>query len=97
MADVYVPSALQSNFADYSAFIADANAINAATKTALELAITNISNLLGSYTAASGGGTPPQGVVVSAAHPDFNDCPPALRAKLQNELTALNTAITNHA
>lgn len=97
MADYYVPSSLQKNFADFSAFVADANAINGATKTALELAITNISNLFGSYNYAGGAGTPPQGTVVQAAHPDFNDVSPAIRQKIQNELLQLNTAITNHA
>ena len=90
MADVYVPSGAQSNFADFSSLIADGNAINAATKTALNLALTNIANLLGSYTASTG-------VVVSAAHPDFNQVEPQIRAKLQNELTTLQTVITNHA
>lgn len=94
MVDVYVPP---GNFADYSSFIADGNAINAATKTALILALNNFIGLLGSYTASTGGGTPPQGVVVSAAHPDFNQVQPSIRSKLQNEITALTTAITNHA
>lgn len=97
MADIYVPSAAQKNFADFSALIADANAINAATKTALNTALANISNLLGGYNYAGGAGTPPQGLVTSAAHPDFNDCPPALRAKLQNELAVLEAVITAHA
>lgn len=90
MADTYVPSGAQSNFADFSAFVADANAINAATKTALKTAITNISNLLGIYTASTG-------VVVASAHPDFAQIQPAVRDKLQTELTALNAAITAHA
>ena len=90
MADTYVASGAQSAFADISAFVADGNAINAATKTALNTALTNISNLLGSYNNTTR-------VVVSAAHPDFNHIPPATRAKLQNEITALQTAITNHA
>lgn len=84
MADVYVPS---GNFADFSAFVADANAINAATKTALNTALTNISNLLAPSSDATAG----------AAHTDFNKIPPATRSKLQNELTVLKAAVTAHA
>ncbi len=87
MADTYVPSGAQTAFADISAFVADANAINAATKTALILAINNISGLFAPVGQETKG----------AAHPDFNKIPPSVRQKLQNELTVLNTAITNHA
>lgn len=87
MADQYVPSGLQTMFADISAFVADANAINAATKAALILALTNISNLFGAVGNAQGG----------AAHPDFNKISPAIRQKIQNEITGLQTAITAHA
>lgn len=84
MADVYTPP---GGFADISAFVADANAINAATKTALNLALTNISSLFGPV------GTPSAG----AAHPDFNKVSPAIRQKIQNEITVLEAAITAHA
>lgn len=87
MADVYVPPGA---FADISAFVADGNAINAATKTALNTALTNIILLLGKYTASTG-------VVISAAHPDFNHVSPAIRSKLQNEITVLQAAVTAHA
>lgn len=84
MTDIYSPS---SGFADLSAFVADANAINAATKTALNTGLTNISNLFGPVGNAQAG----------AAHPDFNQVPPAIRAKLQNEITVLIAAVTAHA
>lgn len=87
MADIYVPSGLQSMFADISAFVADANAINAATKAALILALTNISNLFG----------PTANATLGAAHPDFNKISPAIRQKIQNEIAGLIAAITAHA
>jgi len=90
MADTYVPSGAQSSFADISAFVADANAINPATKTALNTALTNIELLFGSYTASTG-------VVVAPAHPDFNKISPAVRAKIQRELDALIAAVNAHA
>ncbi len=90
MSDIYVPSGAQTAFADISAFVADANAINAATKTALNTALTNISLLFGSYTASTG-------VVVAPAHPDFVKVSPAVRNKLQNELNVLIAAVTAHA
>lgn len=90
MADIYVPSGLQKAFADISAFVADGNAINAATKTALNTALNNIIGLLGSYTVSTG-------VVVAAAHPDFNKVDPAMRDKLQNEIATLVAAVTAHA
>lgn len=84
MANIYSPP---SAFADLSAFVADANAINAATKTALNTGLTNISNLLAPSGAANQG----------AAHPDFNKIDPSTRAKLQNELAVLIAAVTAHA
>lgn len=90
MTDIYVPSGASTAFADISAFVADANAINAATKTALELALDNISALFGSY-------TPSTGVVVAAAHPDFNHIPPATRQKIQQEIATLRAAVVAHA
>jgi hypothetical protein len=88
MADQYVPVGSTPNgFADISSFVADANAINAATKTALNLALTNISNLFAPVGSASSG----------AAHPDFNKIPPATRQKIQNEITVLQNAVTAHA
>lgn len=90
MADIYVPSGLQKAFADISGFVADGNAINAATKTQLNLALNNIIGLLGSYTVSTG-------VVVAAAHPDFNKVDPAMRDKLQNEIATLVAAVTAHA
>lgn len=72
-------------FADISAFVADANAINAATKTALNLALTNIYGL---FVPALG---------ASSAHPDFNHIGMAEAARIQNELIALQAAITAHA
>lgn len=84
MADVYVPPGA---FADISAFVADANAINAATKTALNTGLTNISNLFAPAGSAASG----------AAHPDFNQIPPNIRSLLQNEITVLKAAVTAHA
>lgn len=75
-------------FADFSAFVADTNAINAATKTTLNTAITNICNLFANQTATS---------AASAAHPDFNQIPPATSASIVAELTALKAAVTAHA
>jgi len=85
MADIYVPSKASSAFADISAFTGDGNAINAATKTALNTALGNISALLGSV--ATNG----------APHPDFNKVSPDIRAKVQNELAVLQAAVTAHA
>lgn len=87
MADVFTPP---GGFADLSAFVADGNAINAATKTALNTGLLNISSLFGA--AATGTG---QGPV--AAHPDFNKVSPAIRQKIQNEITVLIAAVTAHA
>lgn len=87
MADIYVPSGLSSGFADITAFTGDGNAINAATKTALNLALTNISNLF----------APVGSVTSGAAHPDFNKISPAIRQKVQNEITVLIAAVTAHA
>lgn len=87
MADQFVPSGATKQFADISAFVADGNAINAATKTALNTAITNISNLMGVLV----------GTTVQAAHPDFNKIDPVMRNSLQNELTQLIAAVTAHA
>ena len=87
MADQYVPSGAQTMFADISAFVADANAINAATKTALNTALTNISNLFG----------PAGNSTLGAAHPDFNKIAPSVRQKIQNEIAGLQAAITAHA
>ena len=91
MADAYVPvGATASGFADISSFVGDANAINGATKTALILALQNIMDLFGSYTQSTG-------VIVNAAHPDFNKVSPAVRGKIRNEITVLQNAITAHA
>lgn len=90
MADIYVPSGAQKYFGDYSAFVADANAINAATKTALNTALTNMRNLLGDY-------NPTTGVVTSPAHPDFNKIEAPDRQKVQNEIDNLILLITAHA
>lgn len=90
MTDVYSPP---GGFADISAFVADANAINAATKTALNTALTNIGGLFGSFTAGSG----ISDTNVAAAHPDFNKIPPETRALIQNELAVLRAAVTAHA
>lgn len=87
MADTYVPSGASAAFADITAFVADGNAINAATKTALNTALTNISNLFGPVGSAQ----------LGAAHPDFNKIPPSIRQKLQLEITTLQAAITAHA
>lgn len=87
MPDVYVPSGATKLFADISAFVADANAINAATKTALNTALTNISNLMG----------PSASPTLGAAHPDFNKIDPTVRGLLQNEIAQLQAAITAHA
>jgi hypothetical protein len=89
VADKYYPT---SGFADISAFVADANAINAATKTALNTALTNIGGLMGlpGATEAGGSGT-------RAAHPDFNKVPPEIRDLIQNELAVLRAAVTAHA
>ena len=84
MADIYTPPGA---FADISAFVADGNAINPATKTALNTGLTNVSNLFGPVGSASSG----------AAHPDFNKVSPAIRQKIQNEITVLIAAITAHA
>ena len=80
MADVYKPP-----FADISAFVADANAINAATKTALNLALTNIFSLF----------APAEGV--ASAHPDFDHISGAEAAAIKGEIVALQAAITAHA
>lgn len=90
MVDTYVPSGLTKNFADFSSFVADANAINAATKTALILALNNVRALMGDY-------NPATGVVTSAAHPDFNKIEAPDRFKLQTEIDTLTAAITAHA
>jgi hypothetical protein len=82
MADKYVPP---GGFADISSFVGDGNAINAATKTALNLALTNIFTLFN------------PGAGVSAAHPDFNRITPAASDKIKNELVVLQAAITAHA
>lgn len=87
MADVYVPSSLNTHFADISAFVADGNAINAATKTALNTALNNIRDLYGPEGSASSG----------ASHPDFNKISPAIRKSMQVEIDALTAAITAHA
>lgn len=86
MADTYVPSKAQVMIADISAFVADGNAINAATKTALNTAITNIWTLFW-----------PAALTNGAAHPDFNKIDPGTAAKIQNELAQLQAAITAHA
>lgn len=86
MADVYVPSKANLQFADISAFTGDGNAINAATKTALNTGLQNIINLFWPATLTNG-----------AAHPDFNHIDPATAAKIANELTQLQAAITAHA
>lgn len=72
-------------FADISAFVADANAINEATKTALNTAITNIYGLFSPSTGSS------------ASHPDFNHISAAEAAAIKAELVALKAAITAHA
>lgn len=90
MTDVYSPTA---GFADISAFVADANAINAATKTAFNLALTNIKNLVGDFTPGSG----ISDTNVGAAHPDFNKIPPLIKRNFRNELTVLAAAVTAHA
>lgn len=87
MADIYVPSGLSTMFADITAFTGDGNAMNAATKTALNTALTNISNLFGPVGSSTSG----------AAHPDFNKIPPSIREKIQREITGLQTAVTAHA
>lgn len=86
MADKYIPSKADVMVADISAFVADVNAINAATKTALNTAIANISALFWPTTLTNG-----------AAHPDFNKIDPATAAKIANELTQLQAAVTAHA
>lgn len=90
MTDVYSPPGA---FADISAFVADANAINAATKTALILALNNIKALTGSFTAGAG----ISDTNVAAAHPDFNKIIPEVRRNWRNEIDALIAAITAHA
>lgn len=87
MVDKYVPSKVDAAFADISAFVADANAINAATKTALNTALNNIRDLFGPE------GNPQAG----ASHPDFNKIPPSIREKLHREIDTLTAAITAHA
>lgn len=89
MADVYIPTTPATGFANISAFVADANGISAATKTALNLALANISGLMGV------GGV--VGAGIDAASPDFNKIPPELRFLLQNELAVLVAAVTAHA
>lgn len=86
MADIYVPSKASSQFADISAFVGDGNAINAATKTALNTALQNITNLFWPATLTNG-----------AAHPDFNHIHPETARKIANELTQLQAAVTAHA
>lgn len=87
MADVYVPSKANAAFADLSAFTGDGNAINAATKTALNTGLTNISNLFAPSATPSSG----------AAHPDFNKIDPTMRAAIQLEIATLIAAVTAHA
>lgn len=72
-------------FADFSAFVADSNAINSATKTALNTALGNIAGLF----------NPPAGS--PAAHPDFAQMPAAAAASINAEITALQAAVTAHA
>ena len=95
MADTYVPGTPLVGFADISAFAGDANAINAATKTALNTALTNIYNLMGSFTVGTNGSIIDTNV--AAAHPDFNKVPPHIRSLIKNELVVLENAITAHA
>lgn len=80
MTDVY-----KAPFADITAFVADGNAINAATKTALNTALTNISNLV----------SPPVGT--APGHPDFDKIPKGTASKIADEITALKAAVTAHA
>lgn len=86
MADVYVQSKANTQIADISAFVGDGNAINAATKTALNTALTNIFTLFSPAALTSG-----------AAHPDFNKCDPVIAANIKNEIVQLQAAITAHA
>lgn len=87
MTDIYTPIGTGGGpgIADISAFVADANAINAATKTALNTALTNIAGLITQLP----GVEPPS--------PDFDKINPGTAAKLQNELAALKAAVTAHA
>lgn len=87
MVDKYVPSGASTAFADISSFVADGNAINASTKTALNLALNNIGDLFG----------PSGSPTLGAAHPDFNKVPPSIRQKIHAEILQLTTAITAHA
>lgn len=80
MADQY-----KHPFADLTPFTGDANAINAATKTALNTVITNIFTLF----------NPPAGQ--PAAHPDFDKIPAATAVSIMAELQALQAAVTAHA
>lgn len=92
MTDIYAPP---GGFADLSAFVADANAINAATKTALNLALNNIGGLFGSFTPGTAGSI--VDTVTPAAHPDFNKIPPHIRFLIKNEIATLVAAVTAHA
>lgn len=81
MTDVY-----KGPYADISAFVADANAINAATKTALNTGLTNIKALIK---------PPVEGVPMP--HPDFAKITPDISDKLAAEIDGLTAAITAHA
>jgi hypothetical protein len=96
MADAYVPTGgANVGFADISAFVADSNAINSATKTALNTALTNIGGLMGSFTPGTNGSIVDTNV--PAAHPDFDKVPPHIRFLIVNELNVLKAAVTAHA
>lgn len=83
MADVYVPSGANTSFGTYPAVTDIIGAPAAAEVAALSAPLLA---LFGSYTASTG-------VVVSAAHPDFNKISPAIRQKIQTEIAAVFAAI----
>lgn len=83
MTDTYLTPT--SGFADISAFVADANAINAATKTALNTALTNIAALMNPAAGSS------------AAHTDFERTHPLAAHRINQEITVLKAAVTAHA
>lgn len=75
-------------FADMAAFVADTNAINADTKTALKAALASIRGLI-TYSGATHG--------EQMAHPDFVMMDKYSADKLVAEIVALEAAITAHA
>lgn len=76
---------VKAPFADTSAFVADTNAINAATKTALNTGLANIRDLFVQVPGAS------------CAHPDFVEISPKMSAAIVAEINALIAEVTAHA